>query len=155
MPETHKKQESFLSSLMKYSVATYLGFLISGAALVVNPKLNIKVPADFKGKTIGTPQLGNTQDVACRAWLIDNGIPVTLTSGEARVLATSNPEQLPLFKQGLELAKGIGQTGRARDDHFPGLGRRRASRQPEAEQPGRQTHLPRKHETCPAHCNAP
>ena len=71
-----------------------------GAALVVNPKLNIKVPADFKGKTIGTPQLGNTQDVACRAWLIDNGIPVTLTSGEARVLATSNPEQLPLFKQG-------------------------------------------------------
>ena len=35
MPETPKKQESFLGSLMKYSVATYLGFLISGAALVV------------------------------------------------------------------------------------------------------------------------
>ena len=26
MPETHKKQETFLSSLMKYSVATYLAF---------------------------------------------------------------------------------------------------------------------------------
>lgn len=71
-----------------------------GASLVVNPKLNITKPADFKGKKIGTPQLGNTQDVACRAWLIENGIPVTLTSGEARVIATSNPEQLPLFKKG-------------------------------------------------------
>ena len=32
---TPKKQESFLGNLMKYSVATYLGFLISGAALIV------------------------------------------------------------------------------------------------------------------------
>ena len=71
-----------------------------GASLVVNPKLNITKPSDFKGKKIGTPQLGNTQDVACRAWLIENGIPVTLTSGDAKVIATSNPEQLPLFKQG-------------------------------------------------------
>ncbi|MBQ6534885.1 MAG: ABC transporter substrate-binding protein, partial [Opitutales bacterium] len=53
-----------------------------------------------RGKRIGTPQLGNTQDVACRAWLIENGIPVTLTSGDAKVIATANPEQLPLFKQG-------------------------------------------------------
>jgi len=71
-----------------------------GAALVVNPNLSIKSPSDFKGKSIGTPQLGNTQDVACRAWLIENGVPVTLTGGDAKVLATSNPEQLPLFKQG-------------------------------------------------------
>lgn len=71
-----------------------------GAALVVNPKAGIEKPADFRGKKIGTPQLGNTQDVACRAWLIENGIKVKLTSGEAQVLATANPEQLPLFKQG-------------------------------------------------------
>ena len=71
-----------------------------GASLVVNPTLNITKPSDFKGKKIGTPQLGNTQDVACRAWLIENGINVTLTGGDASVIATSNPEQLPLFKQG-------------------------------------------------------
>ena len=71
-----------------------------GAALVVNPALNMTKPSDFAGKRIGTPQLGNTQDVACRAWLIDNGIKVTLTGGDAHVIATSNPEQLPLFKQG-------------------------------------------------------
>lgn len=71
-----------------------------GASLVVNPKLGLKEPKDFKGKSIGTPQLGNTQDVACRAWLIDNGVKVTLISGEARVIPTANPEQLLLFKRG-------------------------------------------------------
>ena len=71
-----------------------------GASLVVNPKSNIKKPSDFKGKRIGTPQLGNTQDVACRAWLVANGINITLTGGEAFVIATANPEQLQLFRRG-------------------------------------------------------
>ncbi len=71
-----------------------------GAALVVNPKLNIKDPKDFKSKRIGTPQLGNTQDVACRAWLIANGLKVTLSGGDASVLPTSNPDQLLLFSRG-------------------------------------------------------
>src|SRR5213595_3533604 len=34
-----------------------------GAALVVQPEANLKAPADFKGKKIATPQLGNTQDI--------------------------------------------------------------------------------------------
>ncbi len=72
-----------------------------GAALVVNPKLAIQKPSDFKGKKIATPQLGNTQDVACRAWLIDNGIKVVLgAGGDAQVIPTSNPEQISLFKMG-------------------------------------------------------
>lgn len=71
-----------------------------GASLVVDPKKNIKKPSDFKGKRIGTPQLGNTQDVACRAWLVENGMNVTLTGGDAFVIATPNPEQLQLFRSG-------------------------------------------------------
>ena len=71
-----------------------------GASLVVDPKKNITKPADFKGKRIGTPQLGNTQDVACRAWLAENGMNVTLTGGDAFVIATPNPEQLQLFRSG-------------------------------------------------------
>lgn len=70
------------------------------AALVVNPKLEIKTPQDFKGKKIGTPQLGNTQDIACRAWLIKNGLKVSMSGGDAFVIAATNPEQLPLFKTG-------------------------------------------------------
>lgn len=71
-----------------------------GAALVVNPKLGITSPADFKGRKIATPQLGNTQDVAARAWLGENGLKTSLTGGDALVVATANPEQLPLFKSG-------------------------------------------------------
>lgn len=71
-----------------------------GASLVVDPKKNIKKPSDFKGKRIDTPQLGNTQDVACRAWLAENGMNVTLTGGDAFVIATPNPEQLQLFRSG-------------------------------------------------------
>jgi NitT/TauT family transport system substrate-binding protein len=40
-----------------------------GSALVVQPDANFKAPADLKGKKIATPQLGNTQDISCRAWL--------------------------------------------------------------------------------------
>lgn len=71
-----------------------------GASLIVKPEDAIKTAADFKGKKIGTPQLGNTQDVACRAWLIDNGLKITMTSGDALIIPTPNPEQLMLFKRG-------------------------------------------------------
>src|SRR5437868_3147565 len=40
-----------------------------GAALVVQPDSGLRAAADFRGKRLGTPQLGNTQDVAARAWL--------------------------------------------------------------------------------------
>src|SRR5437868_581474 len=36
----------------------------AGAALVVKPDSPIKTPADFRGKKIATPQLGNTQDIS-------------------------------------------------------------------------------------------
>jgi NitT/TauT family transport system substrate-binding protein len=71
-----------------------------GAALVVQPDGRIKTAADFKGKKVATPQLGNTQDVACRAWLKANGFKVTQLGGEVTVLPTANPDQLNLFRQG-------------------------------------------------------
>ena len=45
-----------------------------GAALVVQPDRPLEAPADFRGKKIATPQLGNTQDVAARAWLTAGGL---------------------------------------------------------------------------------
>jgi NitT/TauT family transport system substrate-binding protein len=70
-----------------------------GAALVVQPDQNLKTAADFRGKKIATPQLGNTQDVSCRAWLSAGGLKITQLGGEAQVLPTSNADQLPLFQQ--------------------------------------------------------
>jgi NitT/TauT family transport system substrate-binding protein len=68
-----------------------------GSALVVQPDSNLKTGADFRGKRIGTPQLGNTQDVSCRAWLTDQGLKITQLGGDAQVIPTANPEQLSLF----------------------------------------------------------
>jgi sulfonate transport system substrate-binding protein len=70
-----------------------------GAALVVQPDQNLKTAADFRGKKIATPQLGNTQDISCRAWLIAGGLKITQLGGDAQVLPTQNPDQLQLFQQ--------------------------------------------------------
>jgi NitT/TauT family transport system substrate-binding protein len=70
-----------------------------GAALVVQPDQNLKAAADFRGKKIATPQLGNTQDISCRAWLIAGGLKITQLGGDAQVLPTQNPDQLSMFQQ--------------------------------------------------------
>lgn len=71
-----------------------------GAALLVRPGSGIEKPADFKGKKLATPQLGNTQDVAARVWLQKQGFKITQMGGEVSVLPTANPDQLSLFQQG-------------------------------------------------------
>ena len=76
------------------------GAATAGAALVVKHDSPIKTPADFRGKKIATPQFGNTQDIACRAWLKANGFNVTQTGGDVLVIPTANPEQLGLFQSG-------------------------------------------------------
>jgi NitT/TauT family transport system substrate-binding protein len=74
------------------------GAAAGGAALVVQGESGLTVPADFRGKTIATPQLGNTQDVACRAWLAAGGLKITQTGGDAFIIPTPNPDQFALFK---------------------------------------------------------
>src|SRR5881398_3558110 len=71
-----------------------------GAALLVKADSPIKATADFRGKKIATPQLGNTQDISCRAWLKSQGFKVTQTGGDVTVIPTANPDQLPLFQNG-------------------------------------------------------
>jgi len=75
------------------------GAAAGGAALVVQGDSQLKQPADFRGKTIATPQLGNTQDIACRAWLANGGLRITQTGGDAVVIPTPNPDQIALFQQ--------------------------------------------------------
>src|SRR5207237_3226792 len=71
-----------------------------GAALVVKADSPIRTAADFSGKKIATPQLGNTQDISCRAWLKAQGFKVTQTGGDVTVIPTANPDQLGLFQSG-------------------------------------------------------
>ena len=72
----------------------------AGAALVVKADSPIRAPGDFRGKKIATPQLGNTQDISCRAWLRAQGFKVTQTGGDVIVVPTNNPDQLALFQSG-------------------------------------------------------
>jgi NitT/TauT family transport system substrate-binding protein len=71
-----------------------------GSALVVRPQSNLSKPEDFRGKKIATPQLGNTQDVEARAWLVKHGFKITLTGGDVTILPTQNAVQLTLFAKG-------------------------------------------------------
>jgi NitT/TauT family transport system substrate-binding protein len=76
------------------------GAASAGALLVVRPGAEIKRPADFANKKIATPQLGNTQDVALRAWLKQNGLNAKEQGGNVNVLPTANADALALFKKG-------------------------------------------------------
>jgi len=76
-----------------------------GAALVVRNDSGISKAADFHGKKVASPQLGNTQDVALRAWLKANGLKTTDKGGDVQVVPLANPDQLTLFlKKDLDAA---------------------------------------------------
>jgi NitT/TauT family transport system substrate-binding protein len=68
-----------------------------GAALVVRNDAGIQKASDFHGKRVASPQLGNTQDVALRAWMKANGLKSTDKGGDVQVVPLANPDQLTLF----------------------------------------------------------
>ncbi len=75
------------------------GAASGGAALVVRD--GIDSPADLKGTKIASPQLGNTQDVALRVWLADQGYTADLKGGgDVAVTPTDNAQTLQLFRSG-------------------------------------------------------
>src|SRR5438552_5430978 len=61
------------------AVRIIAGATSGGAALVTKP--SITSPDQLRGKTIATPQLGNTQDVALRSYLHERGLNTTTTGG--------------------------------------------------------------------------
>jgi NitT/TauT family transport system substrate-binding protein len=75
------------------------GSTSGGAGLVV--KAGINGPADLKGKKIATPQLGNTQDVALRSYLKQNGLNADQQGGgDLSVLPQDNATAVQAFAQG-------------------------------------------------------
>jgi len=74
------------------------GGACGGAALVVRPDAAIQSDKDFNGKTLATPQLGNTQDIAARLWLQQKGYRLTAQGGTVNLIALANADQLNSFK---------------------------------------------------------
>jgi NitT/TauT family transport system substrate-binding protein len=75
------------------------GAASGGVALVVRNDSGINKAEDFHGKRVASPQLGNTQDVALRAWLKAHGMKSTDKGGDVQVVPLANPDQLTLFLQ--------------------------------------------------------
>ena len=73
------------------------GATSGGAALVVRNDSGIQKPEDFHGKRVASPQMGNTQDVALRAWLKAHGMKPLEKGGDVQVIPLANPDQLTLF----------------------------------------------------------
>jgi sulfonate transport system substrate-binding protein len=73
------------------------GSASGGAALVVRADSGIEKPEDFHGKKVASPQQGNTQDVALRAWLKAHGMKPMDKGGDVEVMPMANPDHLTLF----------------------------------------------------------
>jgi NitT/TauT family transport system substrate-binding protein len=73
----------------------------TGGASVVVAK-GITSPSQLKGKTLATPSLGNTQDVALRYWLKQNGLATTTTGGGDAFVKPTTPNSAAVleFKSG-------------------------------------------------------
>jgi NitT/TauT family transport system substrate-binding protein len=75
------------------------GATTGGAELVVKP--GITSVAGLKGKVLATPQKGNTQDVALRSWLKQNGLTANADgTGDVSVDPQDNAATLDQFKAG-------------------------------------------------------
>ncbi len=68
-------------------VVVLAGCASGGASLVLSPRFAGASPPDLRGRTLATPQLGSTQDVALRRWLARGGVRTRDRGGDVRVTA--------------------------------------------------------------------
>ena len=76
------------------------GAASGGTSFIVHPNSEIKKIADFAGKKIAAPQIGNTQDVSLRYHLSENGLKSSDKGGSVIVYNISNPDIYTLFVKG-------------------------------------------------------
>ena len=81
------------------AVKIIAGAASGGAGLVV--KSSITSVDQLKGKTLATPQLANTQDIALRAFLASKGFKTdTQGGGDVHITPQDNSQTILTFKQG-------------------------------------------------------
>jgi NitT/TauT family transport system substrate-binding protein len=76
------------------------GAATGGASIVVKP--SITSAAQLKGQSVATPSLGNTQDVAARYWLKQQGLATSTTGGGDVAIKPTSPNSAAVleFKSG-------------------------------------------------------
>src|SRR3989441_12605441 len=73
------------------------GATSGGAVFVIRNNSGIETAKDFAGKKFASPQLGNTQDVALRAYLLTNGYKTSENGGNVQVIPAQNPDILTMM----------------------------------------------------------
>ena len=76
------------------------GATSGGAVFVVRNASNIHSVHDLGGKTFAAPQLGNTQDIALRNYLAENGFKTSDNGGSVTIKDTSNSNIVTLMVDG-------------------------------------------------------
>jgi len=75
------------------------GAASSGVSLVIHPNSKIESVADFLGKRIAAPQIGNTQDISLRNYLYQNNLKPVEKGGSVYVINVVNPDIFTLFSK--------------------------------------------------------
>jgi NitT/TauT family transport system substrate-binding protein len=73
------------------------GAASAGAVFVVRNDVGIESAEDFANKKFSSPQLGNTQDVALRKYLLENGYETRENGGNVEVLPAKNADIVTLM----------------------------------------------------------
>jgi NitT/TauT family transport system substrate-binding protein len=73
------------------------GAASGGAVFVVRNDSGINSPQDLANKKFSSPQLGNTQDVALRKYLLDNGYKTKENGGNVEVIPAKNADIVSLM----------------------------------------------------------
>jgi NitT/TauT family transport system substrate-binding protein len=81
------------------SVVVVSGAVQNGASLVVRTGSGIQSASDLAGKKVAVPGIGNTQDIALRTWLHQNGLKAKDEGGTVAVITVDNPELPQTFQQ--------------------------------------------------------
>jgi len=83
-----------------HDVKILSGAASGGVSFIVNPDSKINSVADFNGKRIAAPQIGNSQDISLRTYLSENGLKPAEKGGSVVVLNVPNSDIYTLFAKG-------------------------------------------------------
>ncbi|MEK6821870.1 MAG: ABC transporter substrate-binding protein [Thermoproteota archaeon] len=83
-----------------HNVKILSGAASGGVSFIVHPNSKIDSVADFEGKRIAAPQIGNTQDISLRNYLSENGLKPAEKGGSVIVLNLDSSDIYTLFAKG-------------------------------------------------------
>ncbi|RYG20249.1 ABC transporter substrate-binding protein, partial [bacterium] len=70
-----------------------------GASLITRGDVSITSVRDLDGHSVAVPQIGGTQDVSLRHFLVANGLKPRERGGTVSIIPVANPDILTLFKR--------------------------------------------------------